>query len=306
MPAELPAFEPPYPALIQLHGGGSRKELHWWSSQSMAEQGYIVIVPDGAGQAVARAALDALFDESDARFVDFDRQPVGIAGHSIGGDAASIVAHTDRRIGAYVGWDRAGLSSPAPEIRGDAPPSLHINGDYGCPAPLVCPPEPRTDYPDPAARGAKGLDYEIAREHGIDTMVVWLRAALHFDWVPSELSGNRYVELLNIYYMGAWYDRYLKGDTDPAIAADAFDRLTATVFDASADVHNISQGTYDHQIAVAAADLYAGNVPYTIEAMPVADRLSFYYLSKADISVPGTGARAMSEDIRNDGFTISS
>jgi hypothetical protein len=240
-----------------------------------------------------------LFDENDERFAEFDGEPVGIAGHSIGGDAASIVAHTDPRVGAYVGWDRAGLSSPDPATRPDGPPSLHINGDYGCPAPLVCPPEPRVDYPDPAARGAKGTDFEVDRAAGVDTMVVWLRAALHFDWVPSELSGNRYVELLNVYYMSAWYDLYLKGD------ADGLDRLTADIYDASADIHNLSQGYYDHPAAVAAGDLYAGNVPYAIEGMPVVDRLSFYYISKADFAVPGSSDRAVSEDVRAEGFTIS-
>ncbi|MGH2982365.1 MAG: hypothetical protein ACRDKV_10030, partial [Solirubrobacterales bacterium] len=40
-PAGLQAFEPPYPAVVVLHGGGSRKELHWWSSQTLAEAGYM-------------------------------------------------------------------------------------------------------------------------------------------------------------------------------------------------------------------------------------------------------------------------
>jgi hypothetical protein len=35
--------------------------------------------------------------------------------------------------------------------------------------------------------------------------------------------------------------------------------------------------------------------------MPVADRLSFYYRSKCDIAVPGSSARAVSQDIRNEG-----
>jgi len=75
----------------------------------------------------------------------------------------------------------------------------------------------------------------------------------------------------------------------------------APVFDQTADVHQISQGFYDPARAAAAGDPYAGNVPYSIAGMPVADRLSFYFLGKCDISVPETIDRAVSNDIRGDG-----
>ncbi len=39
MPDQLRTFEPPYPAVVTFHGGLSRKELHWWSSQTLAEAG---------------------------------------------------------------------------------------------------------------------------------------------------------------------------------------------------------------------------------------------------------------------------
>lgn len=38
--------------------------------------------------------------------------------------------------------------------------------------------------------------------------------------MPSGLSGNRYAELLNVYYMKAWYDRYVRGDNNPVLARD--------------------------------------------------------------------------------------
>ena len=36
----------PYPAVVLVHGGGSRKELHRWAAESLAEAGYLVVVPD--------------------------------------------------------------------------------------------------------------------------------------------------------------------------------------------------------------------------------------------------------------------
>jgi hypothetical protein len=85
----------------------------------------------------------------------------------------------------------------------------------------------------------------------------------------------------SVYYTLAWFDRYLKGADDPQAASDAFERLTATTFDDSADRHNISQGLFDPARAAAnPTDPYAGNVPYTLGGLPVADRLSFYFPSK--------------------------
>ena len=311
-PAELQRFEPPFAGLVHLHGGGSNKELHWWSSQSLAEAGYIVVAFDGATNTNNVAdVIDWLFATSSdptARgefnpfWAEFDREPIGIAGHSIGGDAAGVVASQDRRVSTLVLWDRAGLT-PLPDAH--VTPTLAMIGDYGCPAPLVCPPEPRIAKPDPAARGLKTSDFDRFRAAGVDAMQIGLRAALHFDWVPSGLSGNRYAELMNIYYMKAWYDRYVRGDRDPALARDAYFRLTAPVYDDSADVHNISQGSYDPQRVIdSGGDPYAGNVPYRITGMPAADRLSFYYDSKCDLSIPGVPEdRAVSLDIRHAGCT---
>jgi hypothetical protein len=308
-PAELELFTPPFAGLVHLHGGGSSKELHWWSSQTMAEAGYLVVAFDGAtntGNVVE--VIDWLFatpleptvhGEWNPFWAEFDHEPIGIAGHSIGGDAAGIVASQDERVGALVLWDRAGLSELPPA---HVTPALCMIGDYGCPAPLVCPPEPRTEKPDPADRGLKTSDFDRFRAAGQDTMQVGLRATLHFDWVPSGLSGNRYAELMNVYYMKAWYDRYVRGDDDPVLAADAYARLTADVYDDSADIHNISQGIYDPQrVLDSGGDPYAGNVPYTIEGHPAADRLSFYYDSKCDLRMPDTTDRAISLDMRHDG-----
>ena len=52
------------------------------------------------------------------------------------------------------------------------------------------------------------------------------------------------------YYTLAWFDRYLRG------SRLALRRLTATRFDRSADVHNISGGTFDATLAKLHAGFY--------------------------------------------------
>jgi hypothetical protein len=85
-----------------------------------------------------------------------------------------------------------------------------------------------------------------------------------------------------MHYTLAWFDRYLKGDKR------ALDRLTATSFDGSADRSSIGAGTYSAEAAAAdPLDPAAGNVPYEIEGLPVADRLSFYYDSAYDFGKRG-------------------
>jgi hypothetical protein len=132
-------------------------------------------------------------------------------------------------------------------------------------------------------------------------MQIPLRAALHLDWIPSQLSGNRYAESVTVYYTLAWFDRYVRGATEPGVARDGFDRLTASTFDESADRHNISQGIFDPARAAASSDPYAGNVPYHVAGLPVADRLSFYFLSKCFLTRPGSSERVVSNDVRANG-----
>ena len=73
--------------------------------------------------------------------------------------------------------------------------------------------------------------------------------------------------------------------------------------DRYADRHNISQGLYDQALAAQhPTDPYAGNVPYKIAGLPVADRYSFYFPSKCFIRAPGRkGRRFRSENMRATG-----
>lgn len=306
MPAGLRTFEPPYPVVVSLHGGLSRKELHWWSSQPLAEAGYVVVAFKSSGTSPTDEetldVLDWLGAPDNPYASELDLDHIGLAGHSAGGVIASALGQEDERVSAVVSWDRA-QSRRMPEDLLIRNPALFIFADYNCQRVPVCQPERYEAQPNPDGPGNKGEDFVRARDAGVDTMQIALRAALHLDFVPSELSGNRYAELVTMYYTTAWFDRYLKGADDPAAAADAFARLTASTFGDAADRHNISQGVYDPARAVVAADLYAGNVPYTVEGMPVADRLSFYFLSKCFLTIPGTADRATSGDMRAHGCT---
>lgn len=308
----LRPFDPPYPAVVVLHGGGSRKELHWWSAQTLAEAGYMTVVFNGAAddRANAEDVLDWLFatpaaptgaGEHNPFWRQLDRDRVGLAGHSRGGQMASVLGQEDPRVSAIVSWDRGtGLALP-PQLD---TPTLFFVADYACQANPVCLPEPYLTPPRGEGPGGRGREYDIVRDAGVDAMKIALRASTHLDWTPSEPSGNRYAEIVSVYYTLAWFDRYLKGASRPGIARDAFRRLTATTFDGSADAHNISQGLFDPFAAARnLGDPYAGNVPYRLNGRPVADRLSFYFRSKCQLTLPGRadGRRVVSNDIRAEG-----
>jgi hypothetical protein len=145
-PKALRFFKPPYPAVIVLHGGGSRKELHWWSSQTLAEAGYVAVAFDGAAgnRANAEDVLDWLLATPrkptaagafNPYWRQLDRERVGLAGHSMGGQTASVLGQEDPRVRAIVAWDR-GTSMPLP-AKLDTP-TLFFVGDYACQANPVC------------------------------------------------------------------------------------------------------------------------------------------------------------------------
>jgi dienelactone hydrolase len=306
-PDSLETFEPPYPAVIIFHGGGSNKRLHWWSSQPLAEAGYLVVAFDSPGGPTTEDAttmVDWLYGD-DPLAADFDRKRLGIAGHSRGGVVVSEFGQRDPRVSAVVSWDRA-QSTPLPRGLALKTPTLFMFADYNCQNVPVCNPERYESRPDPDGPGNKGEDFLQLRSARVDTMQIPLRAALHLDWIPSQLSGNRYAELVSVYYTLAWFDRYARGATEPRVARHGFDRLTASAFDDSADRHNISQGIFDPTRAAASSDPYAGNVPYHIAGLRVADRLSFYFLSKCFLTLPGSSERVISNDLRADGCVARS
>lgn len=307
MPAGLETFEPPYSAVLVMHGGyQSRKELHWWATQALAEAGYMTVslnaihaddmfyedssdVLDWFTATRAEPSADGDFNPF---WQELDADRLGAAGHSGGGATANLHGNTDPRFKAVVGWDRSGRYELPTELR---VPSLFLVADHGFT------PEQRTSPPNPDGSGDKFGDFDRFREAGLDSMQIALRAATHLDWVPNVSAASRYGEAVSVYYTLAWFDRYLKGPGEPQLAADAFRRLTAAEFDGAADVHNISQGLFDPLQAAQSGDPYGGNVPYALDGMPVADRLSFYFRSKCFISPPDGSDRRYQPDMRAEG-----
>ncbi len=302
----------PYPAVLVVHGGGSRKELHRWAAQSLAESGYLVVVPDvdetpGEGDHAtdAQDVLNWMFSAGFPYRRDLDLGRVGIAGHSQGASTASLLGQLDPRLKAVVAWDN--LTALDPELWSDdigvlppkglrlRTPALGIGADYYfTPKAYPSAPEPATSNGEGGrGRGVsahpKDLGYQELRSAGVDTMLVVLRAANHLDFTPMQAQpASRYGEAVATYYTLAWFDRYLRGLGRPALARDAYRRLVASTFDRSADVHALSTGSYDVE----------GNHPHLVEGMPVCDRLSFYFRSRLAVSSPASNERADSEDLR--------
>jgi pimeloyl-ACP methyl ester carboxylesterase len=291
---------------VIVHGGGANQEMYFWAAEGLAEAGYMVLSfqipePDNAAgdthYANSKDALDYFDSTPDQPTAagdvnplssQLDRGHVGLAGHSAGGAAVSQLGQEDPRVSAIVSWDRA-KSSPMPAGLRFRTPALFLVADFNCQQVPVCVPEPYPSPPDPRGPGDKDEDFQRVSAAGVDSMKVALRAATHLDFTQfSPGTGSRYGAVVAFYYTLAWFDRYLKG-AEPghgALARSALARLTATRFDSSADVHNISGGSFD--------PLSQQNVPARIGGQPVADRLSFEFRSAYFLA----GGRYRCEDMR--------
>lgn len=306
----------PYPTVLIVHGGASNRQLHWWASQALAEAGYMTIAFDvaentGGDHAIdAQDMLDWMYSASFPFTADFNPQRVGIAGHSQGASTASLLAQIDPRIQTFVAWDNLtalkegweddiGVDPPADVVI--TKPGLGIGADYYfTPLANPLPPEP-AGYNGEGGRGRgrgftphpKDLGYQELKTAGVDTMLFVLRAGTHLDFTPTTISpSSRHGEAVATYLTLAWFDRYLRGLDDPALAQDAFRRLVRSqTFDDSADRHAIGSGLYD---------VSAGNQPYRIAGLSVCDRMSFYYKSRYALRAPGTADVLNSEDFQAD------
>jgi dienelactone hydrolase len=289
---------PPYPGVVIVHGGAANQEMYLWGSEGLAEAGYMVMTfqipePDNAESSFhypdSKDALDwfestpankTAAGESNPLWAELDHAHVGLAGHSAGGVAVSRLGQEDPRVSAIVSWDRAQSSAMPPGLEMRTP-ALFLVADFNCQKVPVCVPQPYPSPPDPKGPGNKDEDFRRVRAAGVDTMKVALRAATHLDFTQFGTgTGSRYGAAVAFYYTLAWFDRYLKGDR----AADG--RLTATDFDRSGDVHNISGGTFDPATQ--------SNVPAYLNRLPVRDRLSFHFRSAYFLE----GGRFRCEDVR--------
>ena len=295
-----PAGKAPYPSIVITTGSiQGYQQMYWWAAEGLAEAGYLVLTYDVQGQGSSetfahpcdasacpgvpfqqsynfvqgtRDALDYLFSRPGAPtaqgdvnpfWESVDRKHVGLAGHSLGASAVSLVGQQDPRVSAIVAWDNLATVPADTPLR---TPALGVNSEY------FFNPEPMQSPPDPHADDA---GFRQLRAAGVDTMQVALRGSTHLEYayVPYILPASRLGERVAFYYTLAWFDRYLRG------SHQGLDRLVASTFDDSSDVHSIGAGTFDASAAAAAGDVEAGNIPPAIAGQPVADRLSFYYLS---------------------------
>ncbi|MEX2196801.1 MAG: hypothetical protein WD844_16105 [Thermoleophilaceae bacterium] len=270
VPVGLEPHEPPYPAVVIMHGGAANHEMYLWAAEGLAEAGYMVLTvnigrTDDSHYETTKAALDWLLSARNRHAGELDRERIGLAGHSAGGVAVSRLGQEDERVSAIVSWDRAQSGRMPPDLPLRTP-ALFVVADFNCQQVPVCLPERREAAPDPLGPGNKDEDFRRLRTAGVDTMKVALRAATHLDFTEWPLlNASRYGVATTFYFTRAWFDRYLKGDPEAA------GRLTAERFDGSADVHNISTGRWDPATQ--------SNRPALIAGQPLADRLSFHFRS---------------------------
>ncbi|MGH7690759.1 MAG: hypothetical protein ACREN3_14220, partial [Gemmatimonadaceae bacterium] len=270
-----------------------------------------------------------------------DRADVGIAGHSLGAEAVSWVGQCDARVKAVVAWDdlyptnmRACAKnvtvSPADRASRIHAPALAMTNDY------EFNPEPQTTVPDPNGSGelgGGGLDgtagyLSLSKNDSrtgnvVDSEIVCIRNGTHltYSYVPYVLPANEIGERVAFYYTLAWLDEYLRvlpfGQQDPLLPRwdTAYRRLTdaAGTFDQSADTNgntknrgaaDISFGAGTYNPSQAAADPTnpgAGNAPYEIQGIPIADTMSFYYYSEYSLHDPATRRLTVCTDMLNAG-----
>lgn len=301
-----------YPIVTFTPGLQEAKEQAWWYGEGLAEAGYVVLIIDPQGQGDSEVTSHGMqkcqprcdfptndqpetraaiaFAVSTARHPDrygqdrngkramhynplwreVNRHEVGIAGHSLGAMAVTPIGQTDRRVKAVVSYDNLDNTIPANLQTEIHAPALYFGTDYAFPT-FATPNVPSA----PSNPDQHWPAYDQMRKAGVDSMVITPRASTHYEWDQQSAAGSlpasRYGQVVSLYYTLAWFDRYLKH------RPSALRRLTAKHFNRSADRHSIGSGTYDARLAVAdPTDPAAGNVPYQIEGMCVADALSFY------------------------------
>jgi hypothetical protein len=241
----------------------------------------------------AEDSLSFFLSTANPYATDLDRDRVGIAGHSLGAAAVSVVGQCDKRVKAIVAWDNlsaikdcSGVTIPA-RYRSDTllhAPALALTNDY------LFNTQPATTPPDPHAKDAGFKQIAAA---GLDAQTVAFRGATHltYSYIPLVFQANELSERMASYYTLAWFDLQLRDDPT------GYRRLVATTFDDSADTSAIGAGVYD-PAAADPADPYSGNVPYAIAGIPVADAVSFYYLSQYALRSPWTGRVRTCADMR--------
>jgi dienelactone hydrolase len=320
-PKSVPKPRGGYPGVVITDGSIQAYEnLYYWAAEGLAQYGYEVMTYDVQGQGDsdlfpancspssctgvpyqqnynfyqgAEDSLSFFLSKANPYADALNRNRVAIAGHSLGAAAVSVVGQCDNRVKTIVAWDNlnaitdcSGVTIPA-RYRSKTlihAPALALTNDY------LFNPQPQTAPPDPHAKDA---GYKQIAAAGLDAQIVTFRNATHltYSYIPVVLPANELSERMASYYTRAWLDLELRHQ------ASGYRRLVAKTFDASADRHSIGAGLYDPSKADP-KDPYAGNVPYTIAGIKVADAVSFYYESAYALHDPSGSGVATCVDMR--------
>jgi dienelactone hydrolase len=162
------------------------------------------------------AAVGEQVDWVNPGWAVLDRERLGIAGHSLGARAVSIVQQCSNEgalwqtvpecagqsfpIRAVVGWD--GMSSTVTPVV----PGMDQRADGYFLSPSFAPraPDPKTTL----------AAFTTWRDAGVDTYTVTVRGGTHLEWsqVPYHGPSTRYGDDLAAYYTVAWIDRWVPRD----------------------------------------------------------------------------------------------
>lgn len=238
-----------------------------------------------------------------------NRDQVGVTGVSGNGMIAFHLAH-DPRVKAIAPWDApAGTmigmryetqTIPVQETPANKPTLMLLAEFWSQPEPIK---ErnyrPISDDLPSFFQRRKYETYDQLVAQGTDVMKIVQRSSVHGETARAALivdgdantmgrfygglkghpqPHSPFGEYSATYYTLAWFDRYLKGATDPAMARDAIRRLTADRFDESVDGFATGTGLYDPNKAMP-DDPTSGNVAITIAGTPVRNLLSVFFSS---------------------------
>jgi dienelactone hydrolase len=175
--------------------------------------------------AAAKGAADSSLSWANPLAGTLDRTRIGLAGHSLGARAISVVQQCSDQaelwkklpvcggrsfpIRAVVAWDRL-----SPDVIPVVPGMDQQADGY------FLNPQPSATAPDPAAHTTALRRWEKA---GVDTYALTIRGGTHLEWVdvPYILPSTTYGVLAAEHYTVAWMDRYLSPSASVRNAASA-------------------------------------------------------------------------------------
>src|SRR3954452_9934136 len=201
----------PYPGIVITTGSiQGYQNMYFWAAEGLAEAGYMVLTYDVQGQGTSDTlpssdhcspsgctgvpfqqsynffqgtedALNYFFSAKDPHRAQLDTTRVGMAGHSLGASAVSVVGQCDPRVKAIVAWDNlapatgkcadqipdGALPAGSPATPTLTTPALGINSEY------FFNPTSQSAPPDPQSKA--GAYHQLVAA-GTDAMQIGLRS----------------------------------------------------------------------------------------------------------------------------------